>query len=156
MSLSNIKSMKWLIGALVLMNLILLAILFSFKFKKGSNHKKGNFLKKELNLSKEQVVKFKNIHDAYIKDAREHYKEIRSMKKEMIEVLSSETPDTIKAQNIATEIGRKEVVKEQMMINHYLVLQAECTPEQRPKLKRAFQKRMSRKKRKGKGGERKK
>jgi len=148
------KSTKWLIGALVLMNLVLLSVLFSFK--SGASHKKGIFFKKELNLSDEQAVKVKNLHDTYIKNARAHYKEIRSMKKEMIEVIAAETPDTIKAQNIATEIGRKEVAKEQMLINHYLSLQAECTPEQRQKLKRVFQDRISRKKKKGKSGERKK
>ena len=157
MSLSNIKSTKWLIGALVLMNLVLLTVLFSFKSKSNRHHHDtGNFLQRELNLNDEQAVKVKNLHDTYIKNARAHYKEMRSMKKEMIEVLSSVTPDTIKAHNIATEIGRKEVAKEQLLINHYLSLQAECTPEQRQKLKRVFQDRMSRKKRKGKGGERKK
>lgn len=156
MNTSNMKSTKWLIGALVLMNLALLAVLFSFKsaVKGGKHHDIGKVLKHELNLSDEQAVKFKNLHDAYVKDAREHYKGIRSMKKEMIEVIASETPDTIEAQNIATEIGRKEVAKEQMLINHYLTLQAECTPEQRQKLKRVFQDRMSRKKKKGKNGQR--
>ncbi len=149
MSLSNIKSTKWLIGALVLMNLVLLSILFSFKSRGHNHNDKGNFLKKELNLSDEQAVQFKNSYEVYIKNAREHSKEIRNLKKEMIGAISSEIPDTLKAQNIATEIGRKEVAKEKLLINHYLRLQTECTPEQRPKLKHAFQKILSRKKRRG-------
>jgi len=140
------KNAKWLIGALVVMNIILLMVLFSFKPKgpRGEEGRKKFSLAKKLDLSDEQKVKFKNLFEVYKKDAREHYKSILEMKKEMIEVVSSETPDTIKAQNIAAEIGRKEAAKEQLLINHYLTLQAECTPEQRPKLKRAFQERMTR------------
>lgn len=146
------KNTKWLIGALVLMNLILLTVLFSFK-PKASHSERGEkkfFLTKKLDLSEEQKVKFKDLHEAFVKDVREEYKSIREMKKEIIEVISAENPDTIKAQNIAAEIGRKEVAKEQMMINHYLALQAECTPEQRLKLKSAFQERMSRSEKKWK------
>ena len=67
-----------------------------------------------------------------------------------------EAATAIKQRNdeLADQIGALEAEKEKMLIDHYLKLQAECTPEQREKLASVFQRAMKRprfhKKRKGK------
>jgi len=79
------------------------------------------------------------------------------LKNEMLDAVSAESPDTLKANLIADQIGIKEAKREKLLVQHYLKLQAECTPEQRQKLERVFKKAMSRNKfRKGKRGKKKK
>jgi len=56
----------------------------------------------------------------------------------MLDAVSAESPDTLKANMIADQIGIKEGNKEKLLVQHYLELQAECTPEQRQKLERVF------------------
>ena len=107
-----------------------------------------------LNLSEEQSVKFKELREEHFAQRREHWKSIRALKKQMMDALSTESPDTATAEDLANQIGILEAEKEKMLIDHYLKLQAECTPEQREKLADVFQRAMKRprfhKKRKGK------
>ncbi|MFK7772143.1 MAG: Spy/CpxP family protein refolding chaperone [Saprospiraceae bacterium] len=153
MSITNNKYTKWIIGALVLLNLVLLSVLFFLRPKHdgGGGRNPSDFLKKELNLSDDQVVKFKELRKAHFQKSREELKAIRVLKNEMLDAVSAESPDTLKANLIADQIGIKEANKEKLLVQHYLKLQAECTPEQRQKLERVFKNAMSRKKfRKGK------
>ena len=159
MSITNNKYTKWIIGALVLLNLILLSVLFFLKPRHGEGDRPNpnEFLKKELNLSDDQVVKFKELRKAHFKKSKEEWKAIRTLKNEMLDAVSAESPDTLKANMIADQIGIKEANKEKLLVQHYLKLQAECTPEQRQKLERVFKKAMSRNKfRKGRREKKKK
>ncbi|MEM6965686.1 MAG: periplasmic heavy metal sensor [Bacteroidota bacterium] len=162
MSFYNNKYTKYLIGALVLMNTVLLFAFFTVRPPERGQHPDKHerkrieaFLKSELNLSKEQVVKFKELREAHFAERRAHWQSIRPLKKEMMEALSSETPDTLQAKSIADQIGQLEAEKEKMLIDHYLKLQAECTPEQREKLADVFQRAMKPKRFHKKRGERK-
>ena len=153
MSITNNKYTKWIIGALVLLNLILLSVLFFLRPQHGCGGKMNphDFLKKELNLTDDQVVKFKELRKVHFQKTREEWKAIRTLKNEMLDAVSAESPDTLKANMFADQIGVKEANKEKLLVQHYLELQAECTPEQRQKLERVFKKAMSRRKfRKGK------
>jgi Spy/CpxP family protein refolding chaperone len=153
MSITNSKYTKWIIGALVLLNLILLSVLFFLRpqHERGERMKPNDFLKKELNLSDDQAVKFKELRKAHFQKSREERKAIRILKNEMLDAVSAESPDTLKANLIANQIGIKEANKEKLLVQHYLKLQAECTPEQRQKLERVFKRGMSQRKlRKGK------
>lgn len=155
MSITNNKYTKWVIGALVLLNLILLSVLFFLRPRHGGGERPNpnDFLKKELNLTDDQVVKFKELRKTHFQKSREEWKAVRLLKNEMLEAISAESPDTSKANMIADQIGIKEANKEKLLVQHYLELQAECTPEQRQKLERVFKKAMSRRKfRKGKRG----
>lgn len=159
MSITNNKYTKWIIGALVLLNLILLSVLFFLRPRQGGGDQPNpnDFLKKELNLSDDQAVKFKELRKAHFQKSKEEWKAIRELKNEMLDAVSAESPDTLKANMIADQIGIKEANKEKLLVQHYLKLQAECTPEQRPKLERVFKKAMSRRKfRKGKREKKKK
>ncbi len=159
MSITNNKYTKWIIGALVLLNLILLSVLFFLKPRHGGGDRPNpnDFLKKELNLSDDQIVKFKELRKAHFKKSKEELKAIRTLKNEMLDAVSAESPDTIMANVIADQIGIKEANREKLLVQHYLKLQAECTPEQRQKLERVFKKAMSRNKfRKGRRGKKKK
>ena len=157
MSITNNKYTKWIIGALVLLNLILLSVLFFLRPRHGGGGMNPNdFLKKELNLSDDQAVKFKELRKAHFQKSKEEWKAIRDLKNEMLDAVSAESPDTLKANMIADQIGIKEANKEKLLVQHYLELQAECTPEQRQKLERVFKKAMSRSKfRKGRRGKKK-
>lgn len=159
MSITNNKYTKWIIGALVLLNLILLSVLFFLKPRHGGGDRPNpnDFLKKELNLSDDQIVKFKELRKAHFKKSKEELRAIRTLKNEMLDAVSAESPDTIMANVIADQIGIKEANREKLLVQHYLKLQAECTPEQRQKLERVFKKAMSRNKfRKGRRGKKKK
>lgn len=153
MSITNSKYTKWIIGALVLLNLILLSILFFLRPQHGERKRPNpnDFLKKELNLTDDQAVKFTELRKAHFQKTREELKEIRTLKNEILDAISAESPDTLKANMIADQIGIKEANREKLLVQHYLELQAECSPEQRQKLERVFKKAMSRRKfRKGK------
>ena len=130
MSITNSKYTKWIIGALVLLNLILLSVLFFLRpqHERGERMKPNDFLKKELNLSDDQAVKFKELRKAHFQKSREERKAIRILKNEMLDAVSAESPDTLKANLIANQIGIKEANKEKLLVQHYLKLQAECSP----------------------------
>ena len=150
MSFYNNKYTKWLVGALVLMNFFLLFVAFYNPTSNRGEEKnlKGekihHFIKNELNLSDEQAVQFKELRKAYFIEKKESWKSIRTLKKGMMDVLSTETPDTAKAESIAQQIGQLEIEKEKKLINHYLKLQSLCTPEQREKLASVFKRAMKR------------
>lgn len=159
MSITNNKYTKWIIGALVLLNLILLSVLFFLRpqHERGEKRNPNDFLKKELNLTDDQAVKFKELRKAHFQKSREEWKAIQTLKNEMLDAVSAESRDTSKANMIADQIGIKEANKEKLLVQHYLELQAECTPEQRQQLERVFKKAMSRRKfRKGKRDKKKK
>lgn len=154
MSITNNKYTKWIIGALVLLNLILLSVLFFLRPRHGGDRPKPiDFLKKELNLSDDQAVKIEKMRKAHFQKVKEERKAMFDLKKQMLEAISAESPDTLKANLIAEQIGQKEAQREKLLIQHYLDLQATCTPEQRQKLEHVFKKAMLRgKSRKGKRG----
>ena len=117
------KYTKWIVGALVLMNLVLLFAFFTSNSRQRGEHsskKIEKFLQKELNLTDEQSVKFKELRNAHFQKSKEHWKTIRSLKKEMLEAISAESPDTLNANNLADQIGTLEAKKEKLLINHYL------------------------------------
>ena len=144
MSFTNNKTTNWLIGGLILMNLVLLTILFLNRPKEGMpfedrHNDKMEWLQKELDLTDEQAAKFKELRKEHFTATREQFRKIRTLKKEMIEALAQETPDTVNARLISIEIGNQHTVMDEMLIDHFMKLQAECNPEQRQKLGRVFQ-----------------
>jgi len=146
MSFYNNKYTKWLVGALVLMNLFLLFAFFTSRsHHPKKNHERGHsFLEKELNLSEDQKVKFKELRKEHFSKIKEHHKSIQTLREEMMDTLSNNTPNTEAAENIVNQIGELEAEKEKMLMNHFLKLQAECTPEQREKLASVFKRALKR------------
>jgi len=144
---------KWLIGALVFMNIFLLFTFFTSRpvhhhrhgSKEGHHEKKGlTFLKNELDLSENQVAKFKELRLEHFLKKKENYKSIRALRKEMIDAITADPQDADKAKSIANQIGQIEIEKELKLVDHYLKLQSECTPEQREKLASVFKEAMQR------------
>lgn len=147
MSITNNKYTKWIIGILVLLNLVLLSVLFFPKpdqQEERGRRNPNNFLKKELNLTDAQLVQFKELRKTHFETSKEILKDIRTLKNEMLEAIAAASPDTLRANNLAEQIGLKETAKEKLLVQHYLELQEVCAPEQREKLKRVFKKAMSR------------
>ena len=104
----------------------------------------------------DQVVKFTELRKVHFQKVKKESKAIRTLKNEMLGVISRELPDTLKAYMIADQIGIKEANREKLLVQHYIALQAECTPEQRQKLERVFKEAMMRWKfQKGKRGKKK-
>jgi len=119
MSFYNNKFTKWIIGALVLMNMVLLFAFFTARPHSGRGQHGKNidtFLKKELNLSDTQAVKFKELREAHFTKKKEQWNAIRALKKEMMDALSTEIPNTEKAKTIANQIGELEAEKEKQLI----------------------------------------
>lgn len=158
MSITNSSYSKLIIGALVLLNLILLSVFFFLRPQYGERKRPNpnDFLKRELNLMEDQVVKFMELRKVHFQKVKKESKAIRTLKNEMLGVISRELPDTLKAYMIADQIGIKEANREKLLVQHYIALQAECTPEQRQKLERVFKEAMMRWKfQKGKRGKKK-
>jgi len=156
--LKNIST-KWIIGVLVAMNIALLSFILFMRPSSSidappserASWKTSKFLQKELNLSDEEAEVVRTLQRNHFKAKREQYQKIKNLKKEMLDALNLQTPDSSKAKTIAEQIGKEYQLKEEMMINHYLDLKSKCTsPEQLKKLEQIFERIITRKKSHGK------
>lgn len=92
------------------------------------------FLKKELNLTDTQIHKYDQLRQAHAEKTRVLINNIRQLKKDMIDEIFNDGPDTIKAMQIADLIGKKQTELERITFKHFLDLRELCGKEQLGKL----------------------
>jgi len=93
------------------------------------------FLQRELDLTDEQILQYDQLRQTHAEQTRVLINDIQRLKKEMIDGIFYDEPDTMKAMEIADLIGDKETEVEQITFNHFLDLKQLCGTEQVDKLR---------------------
>jgi Spy/CpxP family protein refolding chaperone len=134
---------NWIIGFLILLNCITLGL---YWFSRGPGHlpppraNKGlvHFLSKELNLSDEQTEKLQIAQQAHRSAAEANLKNLHKERRDIIEALTSENPDTSQALQLAQSVGDREEQMQLLLIQQYQTIWEMCDAQQREKLRKVF------------------
>lgn len=144
------RLLKWSIIILFILNLALLASiwyprLIPAKKKTLEPTKLGKqnrietserlvgFLKKELNLSREQVDKFRQLLKEHSQKMDQLERQIDNLKKEIMDHLLESKPDTTEMEKLANKIGQKISEHEKQGFNHFLDVMELCNSDQKQK-----------------------
>jgi protein CpxP len=92
------------------------------------------FLQRELDLTDTQIRQYNQLRQAHEQQTRGLINETRRLKKEMMDEIFNDVPDTTKAMEIAELIGKKQTAIEQITFKHFLDLKELCGKEQVGKL----------------------
>jgi protein CpxP len=132
---------------LVVLNIITLTLLWIFHFRQPSRvqppfdrraARVEKFLERELNLSSEQSMEFKNLRRQHFEATMVVMDEIRELKEKMMSEVFSKDPDSAVVKNLTEQIGNKEAEREWLLYKHFRELRDVCTPEQQIKLHEIF------------------
>ncbi len=130
----NQKKYKWLfflLSILLISNIVLAVFLFiSNSAKDGSQNKNdGSGVYKEIGLTSVQIDTFKARKEAYFKEMRPLWNEIKELKDSMYKRMDADSSDfTIKM--LSLEISQKTNVADMKTYHHFAMLRTLCTPEQ--------------------------
>jgi periplasmic protein CpxP/Spy len=142
---SKNKISVWIIAVLVLLNCFTLATIWlrqiPFPFIPAGEDPRPrrhglNVLKEELNLSAEQISEFNLIRQRHFDKMRPLQNEIFSLRRELLDEIYKNEPDTQKVRLLAVRIGEKESERERFVFEHFMQMKSVCTPEQRDKYDR--------------------
>lgn len=134
----------WLIGLLVILNVLTLATLWLTRGKGDLRHdRKGKehveqFFANKLDLSEEQTTKFKALWDTHFEEVRANKMLIRELREQRMSVLIQEVPDNAKLKALAQEISTEQSNVEELLSQHYFRLKALCTEAQQKTLGEVF------------------
>lgn len=143
---SKNKIIGWIIIAGLAINLAAIStILYKVYYQKKEierehpMHKNQHgFIRKELNLSNEQDIKFKEIKEISKKEAKAIFIKMREQRKDLLAVLTEKNPDTLKINQIITEIEKSHSMLLQHTVNHYFQLKNILREDQYQKLNLLF------------------
>jgi len=134
----------WTIVILVILNISTISMLWFNQNKRigvspqirepRQDQRTLQFLQKELNLTDAQIKQYDQLRQAHGERTRPLVNDIRQLKKEMMDEIFNDEPDTIKAMQIADLIGKKQTELERITFKHLLDLKELCGKEQLGKL----------------------
>ena len=139
---TKIRVTSWIIGLLVLLNVLTLGVLWFQQFRRPPGmfpppgkqaENSQRFLQRDLNLTEQQAQQFETLRNQYFLKSRTIMQEIHQLRKGITDELFSASPDAQKANKFAEEIGAKQAELERLLFNHFLELKAVCQPEQQKK-----------------------
>lgn len=141
---NNIKSLRWLVGILFLLNIVLIGTLWmGRKVTKGDFHK-GKFVEKflarKLDLDENQTKLFKAERKEHFKTLRHIQQERRDIKDKLLEAASEEIDDKALVDSLKNEMLKIEDRRLELTITHFRALKSICTPEQVEKLEEIIDK----------------
>lgn len=143
---SRNKILGWVIAIGLVINIAaittILIKVYSEKGKtecNGSIHKNPHdFIRKELNLSKEQEIKFKQIKDASKTEAKLIFEQMRNQRTALLSELAQKNPDSIKVKNYISEIETSQSKLLHHTVKHYLELKKVLREDQYQNLNLLF------------------
>lgn len=97
------------------------------------------FFRDELKLNAEQIDQFREINRAFNRTARTIETNLAQLREDLIKELGTQNPDSIKLNQMATEVGNYHRELKQVTTTFYLDMKKICTPEQQLKLHEIFQ-----------------
>ena len=138
--------MQGVIVLLVILNLAAMGTIFFSRIQKpgrllpppgeGGPENIHLFLKNELNLTEQQMDRFKVLGDEHRKRTRPVQKEIHRLKMEMMDGIFNPESDEGKTDRIAEEIGRLDARMQKALFSHFRDFADICDKEQREKFRR--------------------
>ena len=140
MSIFTDQKKNVLIILLVLLNLFTISMVWFGRNKDGPPRPgKKSFIhlfKKELNLNEDQLKEFERLIDQHRKRVNPIVR--KANRKEIIEAITMEVPDTARALMLAREVGEGEELMQTLLIEHYMALRSVCNAAQKEKLRKIF------------------
>lgn len=147
---TNNKTLIWIIVILVATNL---STIGSFYYHKISEEKeiktteptvvpgeqRARFFRDQLQLSDSQLDQFREINRTFNRTARDIEMDLSARRKEIVDELGIQNPDSIKLDSLATSIGNYHRELKQVTTTFYLNMKKICTPEQQARLHEIFQ-----------------
>jgi Spy/CpxP family protein refolding chaperone len=139
---TKIRVTTWIIGLLVLLNVLTLGTIWFQQFRRPPaplppqdrrSENQQRFLERELGLTEQQSQQFQTLREQFFRQSNAIMQAIHQLRKAMMDELFSSSPDTQKAHKLAEEIGAKYVEQERLLFNHFLELKAVCQPAQQEK-----------------------
>lgn len=144
MKSSNLKNIGLLV--LLLVNVMLVTLLWLGPKAGGRPDSKppppriDNFLNKALKLDKTQQATLQRLREEHFELTKELHEKAREFKREMFDVLTSATPDTVLANEKALQAALVQDKIDKALIAHYMDILEICSPEQQVELRKVFRK----------------
>lgn len=142
---TNKKFMTWAIAILVLLNVFTLAGIWFLGFSNKPTfadfprrEKSEFFLKQKLNLTDEQLQKFRELREIHFEETREIIDSIQFLKSELSEEIFKETHNQAEIKKRIEQIGQLEMQIEKEKFKHFLELKSVCNLEQQKEFQKIF------------------
>jgi len=97
------------------------------------------FFRDQLNLNAEQLDEFRDINRTFNRTARNIEMNLAQLREDLINELGTPNPDSIRLNQMATEVGNNHCKLKQVTTTFYLDMKKICTAEQQTKLHEIFQ-----------------
>ena len=133
----------WTIVLLIIFNIVTLSIIWSNQRAKPGDFPRRpprqsqrslTLLQKELGLSNDQIERYNSLRQAHHQQTQILVREIPGLKKEMMDEIFKDSPDTLKVREYSKLIGEKQSEIERLTFNHLLDLKELCGEGQAEKL----------------------
>lgn len=98
----------------------------------------GRYFRDQLGLNDEQMSLFREFNPEFRIQAREITIQLSENRKEMLEEMARENSDTVKLNQLSSEIGTLHSLLKELTYKYYLDLKNISTPEQRKQLEKLF------------------
>lgn len=134
---------KWVLGVLVLLNIISLALLWMRPSPPGgppgSPERMAAYFQKKLALEDEQKDAFTFLISKHRAAARKMHEAKRSAKDQMFEAMTATPQDSALVASLAGKAAAIDIEMDILLANHFRDLQAICKGDQQEKLSQIFQ-----------------
>lgn len=155
--LTTIKWYKWLIGGLIVLNLLSISAFWMYNSEKIVNpdeldsrnpvfikerampQKSDKFLVNELGLNPKQAVLFKNERERHFNETSPLREEILLKRKQLNEAIFEKEVDSTRIYKLHQEILQLDNRIEKLKLEHFLELSSFCDTIQKEKIKLIFQ-----------------
>ena len=97
------------------------------------------FFRDQLNLNAEQIDQFREINRAFNHTAKTIETNLAQLREDLITELGTQNPDSVRLNQMATEVGNNHRKLKQVTTTFYLDMKKNCTQEQQVKLHEIFQ-----------------
>lgn len=98
----------------------------------------GRYFRDQLNLSIEQMDKFKEINPVFRPKARNITIELAEKRKQMLIEMSAEKSDTLRLNALSDSIGQLHSALKKITYRYYMEIKSICDQEQQEKLEQIF------------------
>lgn len=98
----------------------------------------GRYFRDYLGLNNDQMNDFFKINQSFRREAFSIYEKLDEIRKNMLEEMSAEKSDTLKLNELSTELGSQHARLKVISFQYYLNIKEICTAEQKLKLKDIF------------------